>query len=194
MATINYALLFSKGHFIHHHLGGCSIIIIIIMFSDKVSKPAHINRKSICILGVWMALLITLKRPAAVLRENYHWNGPKEYRRQIFFVLFCFVFFFHLISLKDKLSSLGNCISSACFGKTSGVTVRLFLGNSSSPYPPLLLLLGLGRKSGPLVTTDQNWQGKPIERPIKQHGPEENFINEALKCGLVGEDAMTTCV
>ena len=110
--------------------------------------------------------------------------------------LFCFVlfFFFHLISLKDKLSSLGNCISSACFGKTSGVTVRLFLGNSSSPYPPLLLLLGLGRKSGPLVTTDQNWQGKPIERPIKQHGPEENFINEALKCGLVGEDAMTTCV
>ena len=105
-----------------------------------------------------------------------------------------FFFFFHLISLKDKLSSLGNCISSACFGKTSGVIVRLFLGNSSSPYPPLLLLLGLGRKSGPLVTTDQNWQGKPIERPIKQHGPEENFINEGLKCGLVGEDAMTTCV
>ena len=68
MATINYTLLFSKGHFIHHHLGGCSIIIIIIMFSDKVSKPAHINRKSICILGVWMALLITLKRPAAVLQ------------------------------------------------------------------------------------------------------------------------------
>lgn len=64
--------------------------------------------------------------------------------------------FFHLISLKDKLSSLGNCVSSACFGKTSGMIVRLFLGNSSSPYPPLLLSLGLRRKSGPLVTTDQN--------------------------------------
>lgn len=96
MATINYTLLFSKGHFIHHHLGGCSIIIIIIMFNDKVSKPAHINRKSICILGIWMALLITLKRPATVLRENYHWNGPKEYQRQIFPPAP------HLISLKNS--------------------------------------------------------------------------------------------
>ena len=159
MATINYTLLFSKGHFIHHHLGGCSIIIIIIMFNDKVSKPAHIHRNSICILGIWMALLITLKRPATVLRENYHWNGPKEYQRQLFFF-----FFSHLISLKNSYLLWETVFQVHALGRHQGC-IRLFLGNSSSPYPPLLLLLGLGRKSDPLVTTDQNWQVKPIERP-----------------------------
>ena len=135
MATINYALLFSKGHFIHHHLGGCSIIIIIIMFSDKVSKPAHINRKSICILGVWMALLITLKRPAAVLRENYHWNGPKEYRRQIFFVLFCFVFFFPSNFPKGQAIFFGKLYFKCMLWEDIRGDCQIVLGKQLFPLP-----------------------------------------------------------
>jgi uncharacterized membrane protein len=46
------------------------IIIIIIIFNDKLSEPGLVDRKSIWILAVKMALLITLKKPAAVLKEN----------------------------------------------------------------------------------------------------------------------------